>query len=84
LHDLKVLMIAAELLDLGHPAVVLNAPRNPDASTGTNALELEAVGTCTASATLPRGEPADGPVQAEVGRLAHDVGLASAARLSLK
>jgi dethiobiotin synthetase len=36
--------------------LVLSAAREPDASTGTNAAELEALGIVTPSATLGRGE----------------------------
>ena len=36
--------------------LVLSAAREPDASTGTNAAELEALGIVTPSATIPRGD----------------------------
>ena len=36
--------------------LVLSAAREPDASTGTNAAELQALGIVTPSATIPRGD----------------------------
>lgn len=70
LHDVKALLLAAQSVALAVPAVVLNSPLKPDASTGTNADELEALGTCRVRGNFLRGSPTEEAAQLEVGRLA--------------
>jgi dethiobiotin synthetase len=54
LHDVRATLLAARSLGIADPIVVLSAPLRPDASTGTNASELEALGITRAVAVFPR------------------------------
>lgn len=59
LHDLTTCLLAlqATLADVPSPVVVLQAPETPDASTGSNATELLALGICSRVHSVPRGAP---------------------------
>jgi len=57
LHDLAALTLAAKSLGLAPTRFVLTAPAQPDASTGTNAKELERIGTCVITTVFPRSQP---------------------------
>lgn len=54
LHDLGATLRAARGEALGTPHVVLSAPAAADASTGTNAAELNALGIAPVVAVFPR------------------------------
>ena len=54
LHDVKATLLAATALGLPIDALVLSAPAEPDAATGTHAAELAAVGSFQVAAVFPR------------------------------
>jgi dethiobiotin synthetase len=54
LHDVRATLLAAAAIGLAIDAVVLSAPAQADAATGTNAAELEAVGFARVAAVFPR------------------------------
>ncbi|WP_437937046.1 dethiobiotin synthase [Sorangium sp. So ce341] len=59
LHEVASAVLVLRALAPGLPPaqVVLNPPAAPDASTGTNAGELEALGIATGAVEMPRAEP---------------------------
>jgi dethiobiotin synthetase len=59
LHEVACCMLALRTFapELPRPIIVLNAPSVPDASTGTNAQELEELGTAAAIVEMPRAAP---------------------------
>ncbi|WP_437674936.1 ATP-dependent dethiobiotin synthetase BioD [Sorangium sp. So ce131] len=59
LHEVACCLLALRTLApaLPLPVVVLNPPAAPDASTGTNAEELETLGVTSGAITMPRGAP---------------------------
>lgn len=59
LHDVGACVRAAEVDGISFAAVVLSAPANPDASTGTNAAEIERLGLADAVVTFPRARVED-------------------------
>src|SRR5688572_28651128 len=54
LHDVGACVRAAEADGIAFAAVVLSAPAKADASTGTNAAEIERLGLAEAVVTFPR------------------------------
>lgn len=65
LHDVSATVLAARALGMPLPRIVLSAPSAPDASTGENAREIEALGFGPVLATFPRTAPrADESVRA--------------------
>lgn len=54
LHDVGACVRAAEADGISFAAVVLSAPAQADASTGTNAAEIERLGLAEAVVTFPR------------------------------
>jgi len=67
LHDVRATMLALRSSGRTPDFVVLTASRQRDASTGTNAAELERLGIARAVVTLPRGK-ASGPALAPLVR----------------
>jgi dethiobiotin synthetase len=63
LHEVSACLLAIRTLapDLPAPAVILNEPAAPDASTGTNADELDALGIAGGVVVLPRAKPTSAP-----------------------
>ncbi|WP_437621861.1 ATP-dependent dethiobiotin synthetase BioD [Sorangium sp. So ce1151] len=63
LHEVACCLLALRTLVPGLPPalVVLNPPATPDASTGTNAGELEALGISSGVVAMPRAAPATPP-----------------------
>lgn len=61
LHDVTACQLALKVLasELREVVVVLQAPSNPDASTGTNAAELLALGLADRVFGIPRGSEAE-------------------------
>lgn len=57
IHDVTATLIAMRSCGRLPDFVVLTASRPPDASSGTNALELEALNICRVTAVLPRHDP---------------------------
>lgn len=57
LHDVTACCRALEGHTRAPPLVVLQSPRAPDLSTGTNAQELRELGIAEEVAVMPRGEP---------------------------
>ncbi|KYF57097.1 dethiobiotin synthase [Sorangium cellulosum] len=57
LHEVACCMLALRAVAPGLPPalVVLNPPAAPDASTGTNAAELESLGVTSGAVAMPRG-----------------------------
>ncbi|WP_437305862.1 ATP-dependent dethiobiotin synthetase BioD [Sorangium sp. So ce388] len=66
LHEVACCLLALRTLMPGLPpaVVVLNPPAAPDASTGTNAAELEALGISAGVVTMPRADPTAPPSRA--------------------
>lgn len=67
LHDVAACMLALRSRLSSLPArlaVILQSPELPDASTGTNAAELQIVGVECKVVTMPRGAPTSSPCQA--------------------
>ena len=56
LHDISAALQAMRARNRAPDHIVLSAARAPDASTGTNAAELTALGIATPSAVLSRGD----------------------------
>ncbi|HEY5375274.1 MAG TPA: dethiobiotin synthase [Polyangiaceae bacterium] len=56
LHDVSAALQAMRARNRAPDHIVLSAARAPDASTGTNAAELTALGIATPSAVLSRGD----------------------------
>lgn len=54
LHDVGACVRAAEVDGITFAAVALSAPAHPDASTGTNAAEIERLGLADAVVVFPR------------------------------
>ncbi|XXX75987.1 dethiobiotin synthase [Sorangium sp. So ce134] len=71
LHEVASCVLALRALAPGLPPalVVLNPPAAPDASTGTNAGELETLGIAQGAVVMPRGEPT-GPASLAAAELA--------------
>jgi len=71
LHDVTVTLHALRTLapELPTPAVVLQPPAIPDASTGTNARELSLLDVAPSAFALPFAPPGDATVQAAVAPL---------------
>ena len=59
LHDVGACVRAAEVDGISFAAVVLSAPAQADASTGTNAAEIERLGLADAVVTFPRARVED-------------------------
>lgn len=59
LHDVGACVRAAEADGVSFAAVVLSAPAQPDASTGTNAAEIERLGLAASVVTFPRARVDD-------------------------
>lgn len=59
LHDIRACLHALQAVARPPDAVVLSAARPPDASTGTNAAELERLGLPTPAAVFGREHPPD-------------------------
>jgi dethiobiotin synthetase len=76
LHDVTATMFALHVLapELPEPVVVLQAPAEADASTGTNAGELLSLEIARTVATLPRGAPGSVQVQLVVTELLQMLG----------
>jgi dethiobiotin synthetase len=77
LHDVTATMFALHVLapDLPEPLVVLQAPAEGDASTGTNAEELLALEIVRTVATVPRGAPGSVQVQLVVAEVLQMLGI---------
>jgi len=75
LHETRATLLAAASHKLAVPIVVLNAPERPDASTGSNAPELEGLSICAVDASFPRAAPGHPPVVAQATRLMRKLGL---------
>jgi dethiobiotin synthetase len=56
LHDLTATLTAMAALGRSPDHIVLSAAREPDASTGSNAAELAALGIVTTTAVLARND----------------------------
>lgn len=71
LHDLRACLTAMRFLapELPAPGVILQPPRVPDSSTGTNAQEIERLGIARVLALFPRAEPDSAIYQSEAQRL---------------
>jgi dethiobiotin synthetase len=67
LHDVTVTLAAMRARGRAPDHLVLSAARTPDASTGTNARELDALGIASPSAVLARGD--DRGIQSLVAKL---------------
>ncbi len=61
LHEVACCLLALRTLapELPAPLVVLNCPPAPDASTGTNAEELDVLGVTSGVVAMPRAAPTD-------------------------
>jgi dethiobiotin synthetase len=59
LHDLRALTLAAASINLQLEGIILVRPERADASTGTNAQELQLLVDVPVLAVLPRGTPAE-------------------------
>jgi dethiobiotin synthetase len=59
LHDVGACVRAAEVDGITFAAIALSAPAQPDASTGTNAAEIERLGLADAVVTFPRARTDD-------------------------
>ncbi len=55
LHDVRACILASATLGVTISTLALSAPSTPDASTGTNAAELERLGLGPVGAVFPRG-----------------------------
>lgn len=66
LHELSACLLALRVLgpDMPVPVVVLQAPAQTDASTGTNAAELATLGIASPVLSVPRGDALGPEVQA--------------------
>lgn len=70
LHDVRACLLALRAALPRVPvALALQAPRRPDASTGTNAAELRRLGLAQAAGVLPRGRPDQLPVRTVATRM---------------
>ena len=70
LHEIAAcLHILGSAPDLPSPLVVLQAPPDPDTSTGTNADELIHLGTAPRVLTMPRGQPTSEACQLAAGQI---------------
>lgn len=69
LHELSACLLALRVLgpNLPAPLVVLQAPAQTDASTGTNAAELATLGIASGVLSVPRGEALGAEVQRAMG-----------------
>ncbi|AUX48269.1 hypothetical protein SOCE26_098010 [Sorangium cellulosum] len=70
LHEVACCLLALRTLApaLPSPVVVLNPPAAPDASTGTNAEELQTLGITSGAVSMPRGAPT-GPASIAAAQL---------------
>ncbi|HEU4410504.1 MAG TPA: dethiobiotin synthase [Polyangiaceae bacterium] len=78
LHDVGAALRAARVEALAVDAVALSAPEAPDASTGTNAGELVALGIAPRVVAFPRGAFDAAESLSAAGAVLEAVGLASA------
>ena len=71
LHDVTAALFALRTMapQLPEPVVALQAPPEPDASTGTNGGELMALGISRAAVTFPRAAPGTQETQVVVATL---------------
>ncbi|MCS6898950.1 MAG: dethiobiotin synthase [Myxococcales bacterium] len=77
LHDLGAALRAARGVGLGEVTVVLSAPERPDASTGSNAGEVERTLGQRVAAVFPRGKTQDAAVVASAEATLAALGLCS-------
>jgi dethiobiotin synthetase len=75
LHEVKALMLCAQVLGLAAPIVVLDEPEHADASTGTNESSLRWAGTCEVVARFQRGPGAAAQNALAADRLIEALGL---------
>jgi dethiobiotin synthetase len=73
IHDVLATASAAQVRGLSLHTLVLVAPEQPDASTGTNAMEIAALLPALPVATVPRGAPETLARGADLGRLAMEL-----------
>lgn len=69
LHDVTACCLALARCSASPPVVVLQPPRAPDLSTGTNAAELVELGIADQVFSMPRGEPLSEPCQSAANRI---------------
>lgn len=74
LHDVGATARAARAADLALHGIVLVAPAEPDASTGTNAAEMPEVTDVPVLAVLPRGTCEDLALRGDLERLVASLG----------
>jgi dethiobiotin synthetase len=77
LHEIAACLVVLRTLapELPAPQVVLNAPPVPDASTSTNAEELDTLGIVQGVMVMPRMAPTSAPSLAMADRIVTQMGL---------